>query len=715
MLKTLKLYFIVIGVFYLTFVGAQFTNAYMVLQTWDIGSNATLFYVDDFTVNQFGELCVGDTIEIKLGVSSVKSKEQTITITIIDDADSGEYIIRERDLNLLPYEDKDVITRYTVKEGGSHNIYATLESDGQIVEEQKTIKVRSFKKTTNFVVTYFHFNVQFIAGDAQVEENILQNSIIPLLTFYHDNSEYKFSFEIQGYGIEIIGERYPEIMKYIKRMINRGQMELIVTHYSDQFFLAYPLADFEKSIELSDDVLDDYDLRKSNVFGTQEWQWSPYLPKLMKQHGYEIFIGRDQMFRHYTSLHENYWNYEKSNLFVTEWDNDQVYLALDRPGRIEDKDSDPSKTMIYDWAHRGDGEYVNTHGSDKDFEHNAGRQRHFEEMLEEYKEKDYKSVTLSELIYTSREKGFDKRELDCIPGSAQGSNVYVWMGEQRRTWEKDTEINTERYQTRNMLLATEVLLNKLDNAGVRVDGYQKELNDLWRDVIMAQVTDASGWAPRQIEVDYGDRLNRNVTKKCTEIYKLALKDAGLLDTSLIIDIYKNDLIDEDYIVLDGETCVPPIEFNMNISSYVANCKSYGNDLYLLSVTFDASTIAEVALKFNITNNDVLYCPLGQKEPMNLTDYRDNNTYLPLANGFIYIGNDTCVIKNCMANHILCEVDPSEIIFKEEAPTGQITYQFFIYMNGMNRGITYASKINTHPSILIDNGEMILQPILYEVN
>lgn len=679
-----------------------------------MSTGRTLFQLEEFSIDEYGDVCVGDAIDIHIAVNSVYFEEQAIKMELKDTTDSGEHTIREKVISLQPYENKRFTDVYYVKESGSHKISVDLVSGNQHILESKNVNVKSFKDDKYFAVSYFHFNVQFIAGDSQVEENILNNSIKPLIKFYYDNPEYKFSFEIQGYGIEIIAERYPETLKYMRELVNRGQMELIVTHYSDQFFLAYPLQDLEKSIELSDMVLEEHKLRKSNVFGTQEWQWSPYLPELMKKHGYDIFIGRDKMFRHYTSLSDNYWHYEDTNLFTTEWDNHKVYLALDRGARIQDLELTPKNTMIYDWLHRGDGELVNTDGSDRDFEFNAGRQRHYEEMLEEYKENGYRSVTISELIYTAKEKGFDEKQLDQIPDSAQGSNVYVWMGEYRSDWEKDIEINTERYETRNMLLATEVLLDKLENAGVKVNDQQKELIELWKDLIMAQVTDATGWEPRTVEVDYGDRLNRNVTKKCEEIYKQALREAGLDNERLLVDINNNDLIEEeDFYILEGEEVESPVNFALNLTGYTTECHQYSDELYLLSVTFNADSVDEVGLRFNLTDNEVFYTPLGQKETMNLTEYRDNNTYLPLANGFIYIGNETSIIKVCMNRHMLCEVNMDDIVFKEESPTGEITYQFFIYTGEMKDGVKIAEQINVKPTILIENGELVLEPQLYE--
>jgi len=265
-LKQVKHLAISLAIIYFTVAGIQILQVYMIVNNLEISRAPNEITLEDFRVQEFGDTYTGDPVEISATINSISPKKQEIKVKILDAVDEEEHVIKERIISLRPYTSKDIEELYYFTKSGDHRIKIELDMGEQKITENKKIQVKSFRKDTHFAVAYFHFNVQFIAGDKQVEENILNNSICPLIEFYCKNPEYKFSFEIQGYGIEIIAERYPETLKYMRRMINRGQMELIVTHYSDQYFLAYPLVDFEKSIDLSDEVLKDNGLMKSNVF-----------------------------------------------------------------------------------------------------------------------------------------------------------------------------------------------------------------------------------------------------------------------------------------------------------------------------------------------------------------------------------------------------------------------------------------------------------------
>ena len=40
--------------------------------------------------------------------------------------------------------------------------------------------------------------------------------------------------------MEFLEARYPEVLDKLRRLVRRGQVELMVTYYPDQVYLAYP-------------------------------------------------------------------------------------------------------------------------------------------------------------------------------------------------------------------------------------------------------------------------------------------------------------------------------------------------------------------------------------------------------------------------------------------------------------------------------------------
>ena len=133
-----------------------------------------------------------------------------------------------------------------------------------------------------YAIGMFHFNLQYVAGDYKIENRIIRESLYPALQFFEKNKKYKADFEIQGYGIEVLAEEHPKVFKLFKKLVNRGQIELVIAHYSDQLFIGYPALDLQKSIEISDKILDKYVLKRSRVFFGQEIQWTPAYPSVLK-------------------------------------------------------------------------------------------------------------------------------------------------------------------------------------------------------------------------------------------------------------------------------------------------------------------------------------------------------------------------------------------------------------------------------------------------
>ena len=96
--------------------------------------------------------------------------------------------------------------------------------------------------------------------------------------------------ELQGLYVEFLEARYPEVLDKLRRLVRGGQVELMVTHYSDQIYLAYPEYDMEKSQELVGEILERNGLERSRVFFTQENFFTPVAPKFVEKHGFEAAL-----------------------------------------------------------------------------------------------------------------------------------------------------------------------------------------------------------------------------------------------------------------------------------------------------------------------------------------------------------------------------------------------------------------------------------------
>ncbi len=91
---------------------------------------------------------------------------------------------------------------------------------------------------------------------------------------------------------------------------------------------------------------------------------------------------------------------------------------MDSVGKIKGRDND-TETLYYDWSYRGDGEALNTITNENDFLFLEEKQERHENRLKNYEEEDYEFVTISELVYTTLEKGLGTHKLDQIPCNLQ--------------------------------------------------------------------------------------------------------------------------------------------------------------------------------------------------------------------------------------------------------------------------------------------------------
>jgi len=58
---------------------------------------------------------------------------------------------------------------------------------------------------------------------------------------------WKLDLELQGHYIEFCEKNYPEVVEKIGKPVDKGQVEFVPAHYSDQTYVAYPRYNFEKS------------------------------------------------------------------------------------------------------------------------------------------------------------------------------------------------------------------------------------------------------------------------------------------------------------------------------------------------------------------------------------------------------------------------------------------------------------------------------------
>jgi hypothetical protein len=431
----------------------------------------------------------------------------------------------------------------------------------------------------------------------------------------------------------------------------------------------------------------------------------------MRDYDYNIFVGRENSFRKFTETNERKNLYQKTCVWRTERNGKSVYTVLDGKAKISDENDD-TKTLWYKWAHHHDGEVVNTRGNAYNFEFDADEQDRFERRLKRFKKEGNKFLTISELVYTTLEKGLGTHKLDEIPCTTQG-NTWRWTGQKVLEWERDTYINTLRYKARISLLSLDTLIDVAEMSGIAVEAEKTLVEELWKELLLAEVTDSTGWQPREVEVDYSIEKATNVISLCEKNVKRILNRIYMIkpNSHPAIDI-KNLALSNSLTPVIWEEANPPITFNVLYKNYISVCyksKNFGN-LYLLEITINPIGNERGEISFDLFDGPI-YSPLATNNHnncINLEKFSSKSPYIIPANGWIYIGKNTSIINICSTRHAPVRVTATSVHFQEEKTTLPITYQFLIYFGGMEDGLELANRVNVYPCVLTSD---ITKPII----
>ncbi len=292
------------------------------------------------------------------------------------------------------------------------------------------------KAQEKYAVGLFHYNLQYVAGDYKIESRIIKQSVYPTLQFFEKNPKFKSDIEIQGYAIQVFAEEYPEVLALLKKLINRGQIELVIAHYSDQFFIGYPAYDMKKSIEINDEILAKYGVKRSRVFFGQELQWTPAEASFLKGK-YDLVVT--------SSDPHSYYRGETLPLVNVRYGNESMLGLIDGKKNLNG--------LTWTYAFLDDGEEFNTLDYKSDFYPVPAQ---LKENVDNYKKllsEGYKFVTISELADKIKNlKGYQIPDYPFVPEGTWNMSVcgpFMWMGRQRSGVETDGITRALSYQLRS--------------------------------------------------------------------------------------------------------------------------------------------------------------------------------------------------------------------------------------------------------------------------
>lgn len=371
--------------------------------------------------------------------------------------------------------------------------------------------------TAKLAVAVYHFNVQYVAGglvgfpdgeiveqynldEAETEDRIVTEGLEPVLDLFLAHPTFRADIELQAYMVEVIALRHPNVLAKMKMLASSGQIDFDSFHYSDQLYVAYPRRDLAVSLDLTEQIFARAGLPLGLSIFTQEGQFARGQVPIAAQRGYEVSV-----------LPKNLFSYQ----FGEERSNADVLYQI--PG------TDPPHAVIIggkgwrgvdqngaevelQWTFMDDGEVAFSEGRlnpyfgldyvvdpEKIAEHIA--------QLEAMETAGYTHVTIAEAVRALKKRGVAFADLPpVLDGTwqpADTNNVFRWMGGGGlfRAFEADSDVLASIWRAR-----TAVERLELETAGDPEAAFG--VRAAWREALLAQVSDSTGWNPFINEIRY---------------------------------------------------------------------------------------------------------------------------------------------------------------------------------------------------------------------
>lgn len=609
-------------------------------------------------------------------------------------------------------------------------------------------------KRTKFAMSLFHFNVEYVIGgldytdasgtqhlfeyagapskgwtDPKVEDWIITETFLPILVMYEKHPTWGVSIELQGYMVEVLAARHPTTLKLLRKLAQRGQVELISFHYNAQLFLAFATEDLHRSIVATRAVFKEHCLPLSGVVFNQEGQAGEGRQKMLVDEGYTIGV-----------YPKNLWQYVQHNR--TPW---PVYSSeggalIVGPGGV-----DAAGGVEVAWDFFDDGEVLAAKSKLNPYfapaiKHDPKRVADFEAKLAAREKSGFYMATVTDYVAHLKAR---KVEMKAAPPLVDGTwqakstqSIHRWLGGRSDAFEQDEQDN--RVRTLNTkasmhVRALTVLADALDEQGKLDASDRAAVDTLWRLLWRAEVSDCSGVNPWRGEVLFGIDTSEKIL---ADAEKLRAKLLAAFGTKFA----KIDLKARTVTPLDSKTPTPaskPVDAPIAATAWAdertvdMSWSEVAANHFELAVTFGASESAACTRADKDDNDDcdgrrltvgfprydktLRYTPALIDDEVREYDqskwaWQLGEIWLPLANGLIGLGQNTkpnvdahwWVIKHVRDVHIAARIKPDvdRVDFEDAAvqpPEGH-AWRFTVFKGSAKAALELANRINVWPVV-----------------
>jgi hypothetical protein len=517
-----------------------------------------------------------------------------------------------------------------------------------------------------YVLNMYHFNLQYVAGcDVCMERVIL--SFEPLVDFYIAHPEYGADFEMQGMMIEYMAKKHPAVLEKFRNIVNSGQVALVSFHYSDQLLLAYPAHDQQWSIKINDKIMAENGIVRSGTIFAQEAMFSEGIANMGANNAYKVAVMTGG----------NYGWFQDSG-------SSPYYTCRGLKVLKDSSTVFPNSGIEAKWEFVGDGETVTSF--DPYFPVLKPYVKlciaNLDKKFKNYVDEGYKIAKVSELIDALDAAGERpvplKPILDTPWRPGDGSGVFQWMGEYVFPWEEDYTLLTGNWTARSCLMAFESKYG---------EQYPEKVEEAWRHLLEAEVSDSTGWRPMFSEIAY--------TKEHADAVLAIIQS---IDPSLLSNAWtRPELTPENSGPVD-------VKISGNLKKKEIKWYSFPGqeNVWVMDVNLERFILicpGLVSIDFPYDSEFIEYSPAmleDEVRTISINDIKHNPIHLGIPNGLIGLGGGSYLVRdnNYGVLALKIDIDGKKISCQALNPTEkEIRFRFYIIKGDPQTALIWANMIN----------------------
>ncbi len=600
---------------------------------------------------------------------------------------------------------------------------------------------------------YLHYNLQYRAGNIQVENTILNESLRAMVTMMDRHPSWHYTIECQAYAIERLlrePESFPGILEIMQKQNNHGQLEILCGVYSSQILAAFPAYALDLSYTLTADILAEAGLNQSRALVHQEGQVTAGLAVALNNNSKTridtIIVSRQQI--------EDFWPGQKAD-----WTHPIQRITVG--GKT-------INLLVYDYLPRYEAGYWHgwtwtldaelalevTDDADYEFQVDPNRVADWERHYANLERHGNKFFTVEEWVNHCEKNNYVEDLPHYQPTTHWGPTKYdtcfVWYGNGQGNVD-DGAMHAMNYRTQAIYRATRWLY---DEYGAQYANATAKAEIGWcfanasRTMVLAMVTDTTGISPNPVERQYGYDNAGYAIANCSrviEILQWAWTNAGVhpdlaganqiqVNLEALTNITNPSAFTEYAAsqTLSGpvlnETFPLLVETELrgtiNQTKVAISQGTYtGIPVTRLTVTFPGTNVwaedfVNCALHFKGKNargtNEIMY-PIALAEDLPMvritrTDYTPDDIlqfHLPLSSGLIFIPETpgatkgAAIIWNCSSYQIAPRWVPEEIVFQVTELHLDATFEFFLLNDTTAEDAQdLANQLNTYQNVIV---------------